>query len=85
MKYNIKSNYNPSRCDGFCPYHEECLHTKNILETVIPKHNTIDKIESYNNLYYSLDEAQDDTYNAILKAFRAEDDSIYVIDPPTKS
>ena len=79
LQYNIQNEYKPSRCKGFCPYCNECQHCHNILDTVIPIRNKMVQIENYNADYSSLEEAQDDTYNAILKAYRAEDDSIYVI------
>ena len=75
IEYNADSKYKPQDCDKFCPYADKCKHGKNILTTAKPKRNLIEKIPGYQEEFYSLEEMQEDVYNAILRAYHAEDTS----------
>ena len=82
--YNKKQEYQPMRCDKFCPYRDECCHGKNILSTAHPKRGTIEKLPgSCCEQFYSLEEVQKDTYKAIRKAFYAKNNGFYVIQSMT--
>ena len=81
--YNRKQNYYPSKCDNFCPYRESCSHGKNILTTVHPKGNTMERIDGYREQFYPLNEAEIDNYHAIRNAVLSDDDAIYVIKAQT--
>lgn len=79
LSYNSKNDYKPSSCDNFCPYKNECNHGKNILSTVRPKHGMMERIPGYREEFSSLEEMQNDTYEAISRAFHATDSRIYII------
>ena len=79
IEYNADSKYKPQDCDKFCPYADKCKHGKNILTTAKPKRNLIEKITGYQEGFCSLEEMQDDVYNAILRAYHAEDTKVHVI------
>ena len=78
-KYCIDEEYKPQRCDGFCPYCGECSHTRNILTTAHPSRNAMEPDPNYDVRYYTLEEAQDDVYKVIHKAYMQNDNSIYII------
>lgn len=79
IEYNADSKYKPQDCDKFCPYADKCKHGKNILTTAKPKRNLIERIPGYQEEFCSLEEMQEDVYNAILRAYHAEDTKVYVI------
>lgn len=79
MFYMKQQEYHPQSCDGFCPYHEICEHGTNILSTVHLKRGEMDKLPGYSVDFYSIEEVQDDTYNAINEAFCANDTQIHIV------
>ena len=79
IEYNADSKYKPQDCDKFCPYADKCKHGKNILTTAKPKRNLIERIPGYQEEFCSLEEMQEDVYNAILRAYHAEDTKVHVI------
>lgn len=78
-KYNKQQGYRPMRCDNFCPYCDECCHGKNILTTAHQKHGTMEKLPDSDEEFFSLEEVQEDTYQAIRNAFYAPGTGIHVI------
>lgn len=86
-KYNlayIKSQeYNPQSCKGYCPYHAECNHGKNILTTVSSKRGTVEKTPDFDERFFTLKEVEEDTFYAISEAFNAEDTAIHIIKSQT--
>lgn len=79
LAYMVQNGYYPKNCDKYCPYHEECPHSKNILTTAYSKRGSMEKIDGYHEEFYSLEEMQDDIYNALHRAFRASDKKFYII------
>lgn len=77
--YMKQLEYHPQNCDGFCPYHETCEHGTNILSTVHPKRGVMEKLLNYSEEFYSIEEVQDDTYNAINEAFCANDAQFHIV------
>lgn len=72
-------DYYPESCDKYCPYHKECQHSKNILTTVHVKPGSMEKISGYREEFVSMEEMQDDVYNAVSNAFYADGKQFYVI------
>lgn len=72
-------DYYPESCDKYCPYHKECQHSKNILATVHVKPGSMEKISGYREEFVSMEEMQDDVYNAVSNAFYAGGKQFYVI------
>ncbi len=79
VQYNMQKGYRPQRCDGFCPYCEECSHTRNILTTAHPSRNLMEPDPNYDVSYCSLEEAQDDVYEVIHEAYAQDDNRIHII------
>lgn len=79
VQYCVQKEYSPKRCDRFCPYCEECCHTKNILTTAHPRRDSMELDPNYDVNYYSLEEAQNDVYEAIRDAYERSDNGIYII------
>ena len=79
VQYSTKKEYKPQRCDRFCPYCEECSHTRNILTTANPSRNLMEIDPNYDVRYYSLEEAQNDVYEVIHKAYMQSDNRIHII------
>lgn len=79
VQYCSMQDYRPQKCEKFCIYHEECPHAKNMLITATPHSNSMEKDPYCDEKYYSLEEAQEDVYNAILNAYRSTDDLIHII------
>ena len=83
ISFNKRNGYRPSSCDGFCPYRDKCDHGKNILSTVHPRPGMMERIPGYREEFHPIEEVQDDTYEAISRAFRAEDTKVHVIKSQT--
>lgn len=79
LSYIRQQEYKPFGCNNFCPYHEKCNHGMNILSTVRPKPGMMERIPGYSEVFYSLEEVQNDTYKAIRTAFLAEDSKVHII------
>lgn len=79
VQYCIQKEYRPQQCDRFCPYCEECSHTRNILTTAHPSRTLMEPDPNYNVRYCSLEDAQDDVYKVIHSAYKQNDDSIHII------
>lgn len=69
----------PTMCDRYCPYCEECNHARNILTTAHPGRNMMEPDPNYDVKYYSLEEAQNDVYEVIHKAYMQNDNRIHII------
>jgi len=85
LKYNINHDYLPEHCDKYCPYHTECKHGKNILTTVHLKQGKVEKLYRDNEVFHSLETVQEDTYNAINKAFLAEGTQFQIVKSQTST
>lgn len=83
IKYNQKHEYRPTECRKFCPYHNDCQHGYSIISTAHPKRSTAEKVSGYSEKFYPLPQVQEDTYDAIYKAYRAEGNNIHVIKAQT--
>lgn len=79
IPYQEKCGYRPTSCSKFCPYHNECTHSTNILSTVYHKRGNIEKVSGYSEKFYPLTESQEDTYHAICKAYKANDKKFHII------
>ena len=69
--YIKQQGYSPQSCRNFCPYSDSCKHGTNILSTIRPKRGTMEKLPDYHEKFYSIEEVQEDTYNAICRAYEA--------------
>lgn len=79
LSYMVQNNYYPQSCDKYCPYCGECTHCKNILTTIHTKRGGMEKIAGYHETFYSMEEMQDDVYDAISNAFCASGKKFYII------
>ena len=79
IHYMKKLNYKPQYCQSFCPYRDSCKHGVNILSTVHPKRGTMEKLTGWEEKFYSIEEMQEDTYNAICRAYKADGSKFQVI------
>ena len=75
--------YQPTRCQNFCPYRNQCEHSRNILLTAHPKRGTMERIVGYQPNLQSLEHVQKDVYRAINHAFQEDDKDIHVIKAQT--
>lgn len=82
ITYMSQHGYYPESCERYCPYHEECNHSKNILSTVCAKRGNMKKIE-YHEEFCPMEEMQDDIYNAVNKAFHSSGKKFYIIKAQT--
>lgn len=80
--YNKKQGYYPSRCSKYCQYCNNCEHGSSILATVHKSCRQMERIAPEEH-YFPLNVVESDTYNAIYKAFLANDDRIHVIKAQT--
>ena len=79
LSYMEQNDYKPKACDKYCPYHEECIHCKNILSTVHTKRGSMEKIAGCHEEFVSMEDMQDDVYDAISDAFNASGKKFYII------
>lgn len=73
------SDYFPESCDKYCPYKDECIHCKNILGTVHPERGSMESTAGYHEELCSMEEMQEDVYDAISNAFDASGKKFYII------
>ena len=83
LPYIKQNNYHPENCNNFCPYRNQCSHGTNILSTVHPKRGTMEKVIGYKETFYPISEVEEDVYQAIHKAYCANDKKRYVINAMT--
>ena len=79
LSYIKGNNYYPESCDRYCPYKDECRHCKNILKTAHPERGSMEKIVGYHEEFSTMEEMQDDVYDAIRNAFYDKGKKFYVI------
>ena len=79
LSYIKGNNYYPESCDRYCPYKDECRHCKNILKTAHPERGSMEKIVGYHEEFSTMEEMQDDVYDAIRNAFYDNGKKFYVI------
>lgn len=79
LSYMLQNDYKPERCEKYCPYHEECPHSRNILTTVHTERGSMEPIVGYNEGFCSIDEMQEDVYRAIRRALFSTGKKAYVI------
>lgn len=79
LSYMEQNKYYPQSCDKYCPYHEECAHCKNILSTIHTKRRGMERIAGYHEKFYSMEEMQEDVYDAISRAYHAIGKKYYII------
>lgn len=83
LSYMEQNNYYPQSCDNYCPYSKDCIHNKNILSTVHPKRGSMEKVAGYREEFSTLEEMQEDVYNAVNRAFHSCDKKYYIIKAQT--
>lgn len=79
LKYIREENYNPTRCDKYCAYKDICIHGKDILTTVHPERGTMERILNHPEVYYPIEEVQEDLLKKIEQAISAEDKRWHII------
>lgn len=81
--YIKKQGYHPQRCNGFCPHKNTCDHANNILSTIHQKKGTIEKLDDTKEEYCSIEELQEDVYEALITAYTRSNADIFVIKAQT--
>ena len=79
LSYMVQNGYKTECCEKYCPYHEECQHSKDILSTVNPGRGSMEPIAGYHEEYCSKGEMQDDVCGAIRRAIFSHGNKFYVI------
>lgn len=79
LSYMVQNDYKPERCEKYCPYHDECVHSKNILATVHTGRGSMERIAGYYEDYCSIEVMQKDVYDAIRKALFSHGSKFYVV------
>ena len=79
LSYMEQNEYKPQYCEKYCPYHEACVHCKNILSTIHTKRRGMEKIAGYHETFYPMEEMQEDVYDAISRAYFAIGKKYYII------
>jgi hypothetical protein len=79
LPYMKQHDYRPQSCNKFCLYQNKCNHGTNILSTVHPKRRMIEKIPGYSEMFYPLEEVQEDTYTAICKAYCSNNEQFHIV------
>lgn len=79
LSYMEQNDYYPQSCDNYCPYHKECDHCKNILKTVHTERGSMEKTAGYHEEFVSIEEMQDDVYDAISNAYYDNGKKFYVV------
>lgn len=79
LLYMKQNNYKSQRCDRYCPYCDECRHGKNIISTVHVKRGVMEKVAGYQEAFYSMEDVQNDTYDAIYRAYHTYDKQFQII------
>ena len=85
LKYNRDQNYSPMNCNMFCPYKEICRHGANILSTVKPKRGTMERLSNFVEVYYSIEEVQEDLAKSLERAIHADDKMWHIIKAQTSA
>lgn len=75
IRYMKRLKYLPSRCESFCPYHDECQE-KTIIEALSDDHriNILSKVD-----YVSLEEAQEHLFANIISAVESKQEGLHLI------
>jgi hypothetical protein len=68
LLYMRRNKYLPMNCDNFCPHHNTCPHSTNILSTVKPLSRTMEKIAGYVEEYHPLADVELDVKQKIRSA-----------------
>ncbi|SEJ71438.1 hypothetical protein SAMN05660742_114106 [Propionispira arboris] len=79
IPYMKQHDYRSQNCNDFCPYQSKCNHGTSILSTVCPKRGMIEKTPGYSEIFHPLEEVQKDTYNAISKAYCANNKQFQIV------
>lgn len=77
-----KCPYGPKRCSDFCPYSDECVHSKNIITTVNLSKNSITILDNAVN-YVDISEARNELYSKVNDAIMSDDNYIHIIKAQT--
>lgn len=83
LSYFKQQEYKPRSCNHFCPYCEKCNHSTNILSTVKPKRNSMERLANYDERFFSIKEAEEDVYKNIQSAVEANDSKNHIIKAQT--
>lgn len=83
VKYIREEYYNPTRCDKYCAYKDICIHGKDILTTVHPERGTMERVLNYPEVYYPIEEVQEDLLKKIEQAISAGDKRWHIIKAQT--
>lgn len=83
LKYNRESNYSPEQCSRFCAYSDSCNHGANILSTAKLKRGTMEKLDNYAEVYYPIEEVQEDLQKKLTRAVNADDKMWHIIKAQT--
>ncbi|MBE6844323.1 MAG: hypothetical protein E7508_01230 [Ruminococcus sp.] len=85
LNYNKNSNYKPQDCRSFCAYSDKCNHGSNILSTVKLKHGVMEKLGNYNEVYFPIEEMQEDLFSNLNKAVDSYNTYLHVIKAQTSA
>ena len=79
--YINKSSYYPMNCNNYCPYQDDCEHSKNMLETAKLVRGRVNVIEQLQTI--SLAEAEEKVAIAFQRAIDSKENKVFVIKAPT--
>lgn len=77
INYLEKANYNAMNCSNFCPYCDDCLHGRNMIDQLKIKKNEIIKINE--GKYVSIHAAEASLEESFLNAQSSQDNCIHLI------
>ena len=83
IRYFRDHEYSPCSCDSYCEYRDTCVHAKNILTTVKPRRGTMERLSNYMELYYPIEEVQEDLMRNLELAIDADDSRWHIIKAQT--
>lgn len=79
LSYMVQNDYKPERCEKYCPYHEECPYSRNILNTVHTRRGSMERIAGYHEDYCSIEEMQKNVVDAMREALFSHGSKFCVI------
>jgi len=83
LKYIKDMNYAMKKCSNYCPYKDMCRHGNNILSTVKPKRKIMERLNNYPEIFYPIDEVQEDVKSKLMRAVEAKDTKWHIIKAQT--
>lgn len=84
MKYAARMNYKPQGCTEFCPYSNECPHSKNMVLTLKNKRHRMKRIKGYSERFTALESVRKNIQNFFNNAV-SNNFAVNILKAPTGS